>query len=1277
MKTKFYLFAALCCVMMSVMPKRAAAESNPKVQVNGIYYQANKNTIGQVVRHTSGEDNYDYLKSDKAICSSVDKVGTIKVIAAHAFEHMQGHKVEMYFPNTIEMIGEYAFADATSLRKIELNNKINYIGENAFAGCTNLNSVNIPTSLTELPNRMFLGCESLMSIKLPIGVKKIGASAFEGCIHLQSVNDEDNRIWAEEIGSCAFKDCDWLKNIHFSVALRKIKDSAFRNCRLLYTLELPANLEEIGDWCFADCKSLRRLTVYNPTPVSIKANVFDGVDLKQCVLFVPKGCKEAYRNADVWKKFVNISEVGEEIKPIPSGDHKIGDLYYHLSDYSLTADVIQNDENKELTGDVVIPSSVIYDNYEFPVVRTHQNVFRDCEKITSITWPSTITFINLYAMKNCTSLKSVVLPSSLEKIHKEAFSNCGELTSISLPSTLTEIEEMAFLSCGKLGSISIPSGVEVIPLRCFRYCEKLSFVYLKEGLKEIHQGAFEGTGIHSITLPESLDSLGTDVFKDCPNLTSIKVLATTPPKTFNSFNEDVTGSCILYVPKGTKELYEAADGWKEFGTIRETGVNAKIQYGEYGLYYRIKEDYTAMVTFETSDENNYKGLVGTVVVDETVEYEGAEYVVNAVDASAFANSKNITKIVLPEVMDNIYANAFANMNLFEINIPATLERLSNTAFKGSSLFTKNMDEQGAVYYDGCLLYHEQDYILGPYKVKDGTRLIASYVFSGDTKITQLELPEGLQCICAGAIDYMELLNTVTIPSTVYSLQDGFLTSYCEKVEVINCNIKEPLDISKTNAFTYMTDAHKKNITLYVPYGSSEAYEKAEKWKDFTIVESTAIYNVTFINDDGMKLSEQEVTAGFAAVPPTPPTKVGYHFTGWDKDYSKVESDMIIMAQFEIDEYTVTFHDMNPSVVIATRQVEYSDGATAPEPPEHTGYHFLYWTPEFDVITGDLDVYAHYELNTYEVRFEDWEGKELKTLTVDHSNMIAIEDIPGESALARDCYTFYGWKSSADVTLTAEDIAAEEVLQDETYTATYEINMYSLTLECSNGTIEIVEYGVDPSYVECGTVLHFVVHPDPGYEFDKWLFEYDEVFGYEVTGDATLSAQLKLLTYTVTFVDWDEKELKTQTVDWNTAATAPEDPEREGYTFTGWDPADFSSITSDLTVTAQYEKNIVYFTVTYVDWDMTLLGTEQVEEGHDAKGLDPEPTRPGYTFTGWSKPLTNITADIVVQAQYKENPGTGVDEIVNRKSSNRKLIIDGVLYIERNGRRYDAAGKLVD
>ena len=60
-------------------------------------------------------------------------------------------------------------------------------------------------------------------------------------------------------------------------------------------------------------------------------------------------------------------------------------------------------------------------------------------------------------------------------------------------------------------------------------------------------------------------------------------------------------------------------------------------------------------------------------------------------------------------------------------------------------------------------------------------------------------------------------------------------------------------------------------------------------------------------------------------------------------------------------------------------------------------------------------------------------------------------------------------------------------------------------------------------------------------------------------------------FTVTFVDWDGTVLDVQTVGWGGSAVAPPDPEREGYTFTGWD-ADFTNVTCDLTVTAQYVPN---------------------------------------------------------------------------------------------------------
>jgi hypothetical protein len=112
------------------------------------------------------------------------------------------------------------------------------------------------------------------------------------------------------------------------------------------------------------------------------------------------------------------------------------------------------------------------------------------------------------------------------------------------------------------------------------------------------------------------------------------------------------------------------------------------------------------------------------------------------------------------------------------------------------------------------------------------------------------------------------------------------------------------------------------------------------------------------------------------------------------------------------------------------------------------------------------------------------------------------------------------------------------------------------------------------------------------------------------------------TYTVTFVDWDGIVIDTQSVTYGSGATAPANPDRTGYTFTGWDE-DFSNITGDLTVTAQYEIN--YYPVTFLDWDGALIETQSVAYGSGATA-PAEPTRTGYTFSGWDVAFSNIRSE---------------------------------------------------
>ena len=143
---------------------------------------------------------------------------------------------------------------------------------------------------------------------------------------------------------------------------------------------------------------------------------------------------------------------------------------------------------------------------------------------------------------------------------------------------------------------------------------------------------------------------------------------------------------------------------------------------------------------------------------------------------------------------------------------------------------------------------------------------------------------------------------------------------------------------------------------------------------------------------------------------------------------------------------------------------------------------------------------------------------------------------------------------------------------------------------------------------------------------------------------TATAKLQPVYYTIQFLNYDgtilqssqvlEGEMPTYT---GATPTHPEDAQFT-YEFSGWLPT-IVAATANATYIAQFNaiKKTVYYTVTFLDWDGTELLVETVEEGHDANGPETNPTRDGWIFTGWSKPITNITSNLIIIAQYELIP----------------------------------------
>ena len=124
-------------------------------------------------------------------------------------------------------------------------------------------------------------------------------------------------------------------------------------------------------------------------------------------------------------------------------------------------------------------------------------------------------------------------------------------------------------------------------------------------------------------------------------------------------------------------------------------------------------------------------------------------------------------------------------------------------------------------------------------------------------------------------------------------------------------------------------------------------------------------------------------------------------------------------------------------------------------------------------------------------------------------------------------------------------------------------------------------------------------------------------------------------YSVKFVDYNGTLLKSQSVERYKNATPPSNPTLTGHTFKGWN-GDYKNITSSRTITAQYDLN--YYTVNFTDWNGKVLKSQSVGYGGNASPPS-NPSRTGYTFTGWNGTYTNVTSNRTITAGYRINTYT--------------------------------------
>ena len=220
----------------------------------------------------------------------------------------------------------------------------------------------------------------------------------------------------------------------------------------------------------------------------------------------------------------------------------------------------------------------------------------DCNKLTSVTIPDSVTTIGFRAFQDCESLTSVTIPDSVTTIGDGAFYACYSLTSVTIGDSVTTIGTFAFRDCNSLTSVTIPNSVTTIGEGAFYHCDSLTSVTIGDSVTTIGYAAFANcTSLTSVTIPDSVTMIGIDAFRECESLTSVTIgdsvttigeqafsgctslktvycKPTTPPtggedmfSYYSYIYEDyVPIGCKIYVPAGSVEAYKEKEYWRDY-----------------------------------------------------------------------------------------------------------------------------------------------------------------------------------------------------------------------------------------------------------------------------------------------------------------------------------------------------------------------------------------------------------------------------------------------------------------------------------------------------------------------------------------------------------------------------------------------------------------------------------------------------------------------------------------------------------------------------------------
>ena len=430
-------------------------------------------------------------------------------------------------------------------------------------------------SVTSIEEWAFYDCSSFTgSLTIGNSVTRIGDYAFRGCSGFTGSLTIGNSV--TNIGESAFCECSgFTGSLTIPNSVTSIGAYAFYYCGgFTGSLTIGSSVTSIGEAAFAECSALTSLTMLRPTPPAVGIDVFDNTNLT--TVNVPAGAKTAYAGGSNKWQGLTIAELNYSFTALSDGTT----LYYKITDADAKTVAVVSEldywagmksYNTAPTGTLTIPETVSNGGIDYTVTSIGEMAFNSCSGFAgALTIPNSVTSIWDDAFAGCTGFDgSLTIGNSVTSIGMYAFYGCSGFTgSLTIPNSVTSIGESAFSGCSSITAINVD-------VENPNYSSTDGILYNNDFTTLIQCPAGK-TG--TLTIPNSVTSIGDGAFYNCSNLTSLTMLRPTPP-TVGSEAFNSVGFTEVNVPAGAKDAYdgegEDADGLWQGLTIVDALEAAK------------------------------------------------------------------------------------------------------------------------------------------------------------------------------------------------------------------------------------------------------------------------------------------------------------------------------------------------------------------------------------------------------------------------------------------------------------------------------------------------------------------------------------------------------------------------------------------------------------------------------------------------------------------------------------------------------------------------------